>query len=149
LVLALSVSVLILSLIEQRQTVSQIAQQERTAPVYTRYVATFQEIGEVVNHSHRTVVLFGVYHYALMYHGRLLGETWPSPKGEHRETQEISTQKLLHRYSKKLSPEYFITSKGMLLPDEELRGFLTDSFPIAAQGDNYIVFDLRRKERSK
>jgi 4-amino-4-deoxy-L-arabinose transferase-like glycosyltransferase len=148
LVLALSISVLGLSLIEQRQTVSQIAQQERTARVYTRYVATFQAIGEVVNHSHRTLVLYGDYQYALMYHGRLLGETWPSPIGGHREKQEISTQRLFHRYSKKFSPEYLISSRGWLLLDEELRGFLTDSFPIAAQGDDYIVFDLRRKEGS-
>jgi 4-amino-4-deoxy-L-arabinose transferase-like glycosyltransferase len=148
LVLALSISVLGLSVIEQRQTISQIAQQERKAPVHTRYVATFKEIGEVVNHSHRTVILFGTNQYALMYHGRLLGETWPTVRRGDQEKQEISAQRLFHRlrYSKKFSPEYFITSREWLLLDEELRRFLTDRFPIAAQGDNYIVFDLRRKK---
>jgi 4-amino-4-deoxy-L-arabinose transferase-like glycosyltransferase len=152
LVLALSISVLILSVVEQRQTISQIAQQERTAPVYARYVAIFQEIGEVVNHSHRTVVLFGDYEYALMYHGRLLGDKWPSPihiGGRQERAREISAEERFHRYSKKLSPEYFITSKRWFLLDEELRDFLTENFPLAAQGDNYIVFDFRRKEESR
>jgi hypothetical protein len=157
LVLALSISVLVLSAVGNRQdsaysTSLMRAQQERAAS----YVATFQEIGEVVNHSRRTFVLFGGsqsrgpnYGFALMYHGRLLGETWPLPTqiGERQVGKRgISTEELFSRRYRKHSPEYFIISKGWWEREETkgLRTFLTENFPVAAQGDTYIVFDLRR-----
>ena len=156
-VLALSISVLVLSAIGNRQTSAystswMTAQQDRTAS----YLATFQEIGEVVDHSHRTLVLFGGsqsggpnYGFALMYHGRLLGETWPYPTHK-RDRQEgkrgIGTEELFSRRYRKHSPEYFIISKGWWEREETtgLRAFLTENFTVAAQGDTYIVFDLRR-----
>jgi hypothetical protein len=170
-VLALSLSVLILGivehklgLVEHKQSLAQIAKQERTASIYARYVATFQEIGEVVHHSHRALVLFGGPRYigqpdcgfALMYHGRLLGRTWPYPdrilqEGKIRLVQErrreISTQRRLDRYLKKHSSEYFIISKGWWEAEEtkDLRGILVKNFPITAQNDDYVVFDLRER----
>jgi hypothetical protein len=156
-VLALSISVLVLSAVGNRQTSAyssswMTAQQDRAAD----YVATFQEIGEVVNHSRRTLVLFGGsqsggpnYGFALMYHGHLLGETWPYPthKGDRQELKRgISTEELFSRRFRKHSPEYFIISKGWWEREETkgLRTFLTENFPVAAQGDTYVVFDLRR-----
>jgi hypothetical protein len=156
-ILALSISVLVLSVAGNRQTSAYstswvTAQQDRAAS----YVATFQEIGEVVNHSRRTFVLFGGsqsggpnYGFALMYHGHLLGETWPFPthKGDRQEWKRgISTEELFSRRFRKHSPEYFIISKGWWEREEtkDLRTFLTENFPVAAQGDTYIVFDLRR-----
>jgi hypothetical protein len=133
------------------------AQQERAAS----YVATFREIGEVVDHSRRTLVLFGGsqsggqnYGFALMYYGRLSGETWPWPThiGERQEGKRaITTEELFSRRSRKHSPEYFIISKGWWNREEtkDLRAFLTERFAVAAQGDAYIVFDLRRKEESR
>jgi hypothetical protein len=155
-VLALSISILVLSAVGNRQTSAYStswmrAQQDHAA----FYLATFQEIGEVVNHSRRTLVLFGGsqfggpnYGFALMYHGRLLGETWPYPssKGDLQENRGISTEELFSRRYRKHSPEYFIISKGWWNREEtkDLRSFLTENFPIAAQGDTYVVFDLRR-----
>jgi hypothetical protein len=156
-VLALSISVLILSAVGNWQmsaysTSWVTAQQARAAS----YVATFREIGEVVNHSRRTFVLFGGsqsrgpnYGFALMYHGRLSGETWPLPTqtGDRQEgKREISPEELFSRRYQKHSPEYFIISKGWWEREETtgLRTFLTENFPVVAQGDTYVVFDLRR-----
>jgi hypothetical protein len=156
-VLALSISVLVLSAVGNRQasaysTAWVRAQQDRAAS----YLATFQEIGEVVNHSDRTFILFGGsqtrgpnYGFALMYHGHLSGETWPLPTqiGERQEGKRaVTTEELFSRRYQKHSPEYFIISKGWWQRDEAtgLRTFLTENFPMAAQGDTYIVFDLRR-----
>jgi hypothetical protein len=161
-VLALSISVLVLSAVGNRQASAYSTgwvrvQQEHAAS----YVATFQEIGDVVDHSRRTFVLFGGfqsrgpnYGFALMYHGRISGETWPLPTqiGERQEGERgISTEELFSRRYRKHSPEYFIISKGWWNREEtkDLRAFLTDSFAVAAQGDTYIVFDLRRKEESR
>jgi hypothetical protein len=170
-ILALSLSVLILGvvehklgLVEHKQSVGLIAKQERTASIYAHYVATFQEIGEVVHHSHRALVLFGCPQYigqpncglALMYHGRLLGRTWPNPdrivqEGKIRLVQErrreISTERRFDRYLKKPSSEYFIISKGWWEAEEtkDLRGFLIKNFPMTARNDDYVVFDLRER----
>jgi hypothetical protein len=156
-VLALSISVLVLSAIGNRQASAYStgwvrAQQERAAS----YVATFREIGEVVDHSRRTFVLFGGslgrgpnYGFALMYHGRISGETWPlpTPIGERQEGKRgISTEELFSRRYRKHSPEYFIISRGWWEREETrgLRTLLTENYPMAAQGDSYVVFDLRR-----
>jgi hypothetical protein len=154
-VLGLSVSVLTLGVAEQRYWIGQIANQKRFAPVYESYVATFQEIGEVVDHSPRTLVLFESLPYvesgyALMYHGRLLGQMWPSPvqtvQHSGRE-REISTRERFDKYSKKYSPEYFIISKRSLRTREarDLRRFLTENFSTVAQDPIYVVFDLREE----
>jgi hypothetical protein len=84
-----------------------------------------------------------------MYHGRLSGETWPLPTQiEERQEgeREISTEELFSRRYRKHSPEYFIISNGWWEREETtgLRTFLTENFPVAAQSDTYVVFDLRR-----
>ena len=156
-VLALSISVLALSAAGNRQasaypTSSMRAQQDRAGS----YVATFKKIGEVVNHSRRTLVLFGGspsggpnYGFALMYYGRLSGETWPWPThlGERQVgTRADAAEELFSRRSRKHSPEYFIISRGWWNREETsgLRAFLTKNFPMMAQDDRYVVFDLRR-----
>ncbi len=84
-----------------------------------------------------------------MYHGRISGETWPLPTqlGERQEGERgISTEELFSRRYRKHSPEYFIISKGWWNREETtgLRTFLTEQFPVTAQGGTYVVFDLRR-----
>jgi 4-amino-4-deoxy-L-arabinose transferase-like glycosyltransferase len=162
-VLALSTSVLVLSALGNKQTSAYStswmrAQQERAAS----YVATFQEIGDVVNHSRRTLVLFGGYittayywepdyTYAVMYHGRFLGDEWPYPiQAGNLQEQESTAEKLFYRRYRRDSPEYLIISKGWWNREETtgLRTFLTENFTLAGQGDDYIVFDLGRKEGS-
>jgi hypothetical protein len=156
-VLALSSSVLVLSAAGNRQASaypisSMRAQQNRDAS----YIATFKKIGEVVDHSRRTLVLFGGspsggpnYGFALMYYGHLLGETWPWPT--HKEERQkgkraVTTKELFSRRDRKHSPEYFIISRGWWNREEvkDLRTFLTENYPMVAQGDRYVVFDLRR-----
>ena len=158
-VLALSILALILSAIGNRQATGWLPVQPDRA---TADVATFREIGEVVDHSRRTIVLFGLYTnqgyypepeytYALMYHGQFLGDNWPYPsqKGERREeTRENRAEKLFFRRYSKYSPEYFIISKGwwMRQGTEDLKTFLTENYRVSAQGDNYVVFDLKNKD---
>jgi hypothetical protein len=154
-VLGLSVSVLTLGVAEQRYWIGQIANQKRFAPVYESYVATFQEIGEVVDHSPRTLVLYEPLPYvesgyALMYHGRFSGQLWPSPvqTAQHPGGErEISTRERFDKYSKRYSPEYFIISQRSWRTREarDLRRFLTENFSTVAQDPSYVVFDLREE----
>jgi hypothetical protein len=170
-VLALSLSVLIvgmveykLGLVEYKSSISHIAEQERVAPIYARYVATLQEIGEVVDHSDRTLFLYGCPRFvgesncgwALMYHGRLSGHSWQYPERIIREgriqmvldnKRDIDTERRFSQRLKNRSPEYFIMSKGWWKVEEtkELRRLLTENFPVTARGADYVVFHLTEK----
>jgi len=88
-----------------------------------------------------------------MYPGRISGETWPLPplRGERQEGERgVSTEELFSRRYRKHSPEYFIISKGWWEREEttDLRALLTENFPVVAQNDTYVVFDLRRNPDS-
>jgi Dolichyl-phosphate-mannose-protein mannosyltransferase len=152
-IVALSVSALVLAAAEQRQTISEIAGQERTASEYAHWVETYEEIGQVANHSHRTLIFFSGeyafdYGWPLMYHGRLAGENWPYPwevEGNQRAGPE-----LINTLYPKRPPEYFILSKnwwakkykGRFEDYRDLKRFLK-GFP-RTRGGQYIVFDLRK-----
>jgi len=157
LVLGLSLSVLVLSVAEHRHEIEQVAYQKRLWPVNASFVATYQEIGETVDHSYRTLILFGYpylggasYGNALMYHGRLLGHEWRQPDqvalpsaGRRAMTAEAS----LRKYSRKYSPEYFIISTAWWQAPQssELRRFLIEHFSRIAWDRDYVVFDLTKK----
>ena len=170
-VLAFSLSVLVvgiaeykLGLVEYGSSITRIAEQQRVAPIYARYVAAFQEIGQAVNHSDRTLFLYGCPRYvgqpncgwALMYHGRLSGHSWPYPERIVREgkiqmvideKREINAERRLSQYLKNRSPEYFIISQGWWKAEEtkDLRRLLTENFPMTARGAGYVVFDLTER----
>jgi hypothetical protein len=149
---ALLVSALILGVVvENRQTILKIVEQERYAEErWEPRIKTYQEMGQVVNHSRHTLVLVHWdYGNSLAYHGRLAKEAWPSPTELQVEERlgkpESSVEKRFDALSSKHSPEYFIITKNWYWDAEyqDLRGFLTKNYTLMAQGDDYIVFDLR------
>jgi 4-amino-4-deoxy-L-arabinose transferase-like glycosyltransferase len=158
LIVALAVSALVLAAAEQRrpttdEKLSEMAGQERTASEYARWVATYEEIGQVVNHSHRTVIFFsGVDLYdrgwPLMYHGRLSGKSWPYPWQLVSE-RRLSPEERIETLYPKRPPDYFIISKYWWVKgkrSEDLRHLerILKGFP-KTRGERYIVFDLREQ----
>jgi len=156
-VLALFISALVLGAREHRDTLLEIANQDQLVSKYAHDIAIEQEIGEVVNHSRDTLLLFGNnrdYGYPLEYHGRLSGVQWPRPNTipntMTREDQEMrgpSAEELFNTVYLEHSPEYFIISKKFWKSEEykDLRDFLTENFPLMVEDDDYVVFDLRKK----
>ncbi len=149
----LLVSVLIVGVVvESRQAILEIAKQDRAAKRYERRVATYQEIGEAVDHSRRTLLLVNWdYGYSLAYHGWLAGEPWPYPVDlqldEQLGRQGFSIDEHFDTLYSEHSPEYFIITRKWWEDEEheDLRNFLTENFPMTAQEDDYVVFDLREK----
>jgi 4-amino-4-deoxy-L-arabinose transferase-like glycosyltransferase len=151
---ALLVSALILGVVvENRQTILKIVEQERYAEErWAPRIATYQEIGQVVNHSRHTLVLVHWdYGNSLAYHGRLAKKAWPPPAQLQVEERlgrgRRSVEKRFDALSSEHPPEYFIITKNWYWDAEyqDLRGFLTKNFTLMAQGDDYVVFDLRDK----
>ena len=118
-------------------------------PQIERKVEAQQQIGELVNHSTRTIFLSGDYGVPLEYHGLLSGSSWPlqwdlewerlaglkSQGGEERFTTRFAQD----------SPEYFIVEdlrEFEMQPD--LKRFLS-KFPIVSQSNDYLIFKLKER----
>lgn len=114
-----------------------------------------QEVGQLVAHSAKTIYLDAKYWgWPLMYYGELAGRVWP-----HKSTTKaydptwqvkgwISPEERLSAFSSEYLPEYFIiTDLDEYKKQAELRQLLTQKFPILAQTDDYLIFDLREASK--
>jgi hypothetical protein len=123
---------------------SELARQD-----FDHQVRTYEEVGEAVHHSMNTVFLTEDYGYPLEYYGWLHGKWWPcvsyqSAYGLPGLSDVDAKDRFLEEYAGS-SPEYFIiTNFEELDVQPDLRSYLTQNFPIAAQTEDYLVFDLRR-----
>ena len=110
-------------------------------------VRIYQEIGEAVHHSTNTVFLDGYAGYALEYHGWLCGRNWPFAWRAYG-LPGLPVLDAEERFAKDYadsSPEYFIITNLLAFEEQsDLRSFLTENFPLVAQTEDYLVFDLRR-----
>jgi dolichyl-phosphate-mannose-protein mannosyltransferase len=131
---------------------------------YEGRAKTYRKIGEDVGHSPRTLFLAPEYGYSLMYHGGLSrGNYWPPLEELDWEKNlglpQPSTEERFDAIYSEHSPEYFIVvtpfddyghemnwnSEGNSREYNELRNLLTENFPVTAEDDYYVVFDLREK----
>ena len=109
-----------------------------------------RQIGEVVNHSTRTIFLAEAYGYPLRYYGELFGACWPRQEDlkvrKQRRLEELNIPRRFGGLMKKWSPEYFIVAD---LEDfegqKELKDFLTSRFGVFAESDKYLIFDLTKE----
>jgi hypothetical protein len=167
-VLSLLVIAVIFAVVEQRITIFGIAQQAGGAkPFPGRYegsaliadygarAKTYEEIGEIVGHSRRTIFSAPDFGYPLLYHGRLDGEYWPTPdmmgwwQSRGRTEAHLggagTRRELFDNWYTEVSPEYFIVIKSEGWKDDrQLRRLLSRHFPKVARDRDYLVFDLRK-----
>jgi hypothetical protein len=164
----------VLSTVEHRDVFLGIAQQAQGKAFPGRYMGqttianyegrakVYQEIGEIVNHSSRTLFLAPEFGFSLMYHGRLSGEAWPGPGPKQprggpapSRAEQRSTEKRFNALYSEHSPDYFIVvsrftqrnRKADFWKSEEYEGLkrlLTENFPVVVVSDDFIVFDLRK-----
>jgi 4-amino-4-deoxy-L-arabinose transferase-like glycosyltransferase len=109
-----------------------------------------REIGELVNHSTKTIFLSGDYGVPLEYHGLLSGSPWPLASDlEWEHLAGLKSQTARERFNTwfaKASPEYFIVDNLTEFEQQkDLKQFLVKNFAALAQSEQYIIFDLRRK----
>jgi hypothetical protein len=109
---------------------------------------TAAEIGAVVRHTPRAVVLAADYGGALEYHGRLAG--WPWPLASDLEWERLAgvpplgAEERFRRWFAPLAPEYFVVADRRELDGQpDLAAFLAGRYPVVASAERYVVFDLR------
>ena len=116
-------------------------------------IAVWQEIGEIVNHSNRTIFLAQAYGYPLRYYGQLFGAPWPRQQDlevrKLRRLEALDIQTHFEKLTKKWSPEYFIVADlADFARQTDLKDLLTTTFGLCAETDEYLIFDLTRRIES-
>lgn len=107
-----------------------------------------EEIGEHVGHSSNTVFLDPTYGRYLQYYGWIAGVWWPTKADLRKERLTVgerlpAEERFYSEYSD-LNPEYFIVTPLKQFEEQpDLKEFLA-RFVIVAQGENYLIFDLRK-----
>ena len=124
---------------------------DRTAMTLKREIAKAPEIGELVNHSTRTLYLSPFEGLPLLYHGKISGLRYAysgdviakfiSGVAEKTDMKAIFDPQYVG-----FEPEFFIVTEFLEFRRfSELREFLTQNFPLFARGPDYLIFDLRKR----
>lgn len=129
------------------------------------------KVGEIVNHSTRTIFLAPSFGKPLMYDAWIAGETWPTgwylwKKWKERESSASALvdhenflknfkmsseeiQKLFESQYGLSHPEYFIITDFEEFKEQPgLKEFLEKNFSVLAATDWYLIFDLRHKNNT-
>lgn len=120
-----------------------------------------KEIGERVEHSSNTIFLTPDFGRVLAYYGELSGLPWPTREslyGRRLRGTKIPNIKedftpeniaiLYQGKSIKYSPDFFIiTAFDEFDRQTDLKDFLKANFPVFAQSNDYLIFDLRKMHK--
>ena len=114
-----------------------IAEDFRAEPAY------WQTVGEAIPANADVIALAQDYGYRLMYYGWRRVDLWPLASGlAEVRGNTINTEKTFAEMA--AGKDYFlVTSFNQLDKQPDLKKIL-DGYPIAAQGDGYVLYDLRK-----
>ena len=113
---------------------------------YRHEPAHWANIGEVLDHNPSVVGLVHDYGNRLAYYGWVTPKIWP-PLGQQnlRELQGKPAIEVQEWFDKRAGNKDFflVTMKNQFEKQPELKKLLYDNFPVYAEGDGYLIFDLR------
>ena len=110
-----------------------------------------EEIGRLVEHSTRTLLLSPYGGRALKYHGQFSGDAWPTLGDINAEKlvgmPQLSIEARFNELNNNLQADYFIiTNFEEFEAQENLKEYLTTKFPSRIKkDDDYLIFDLRKE----
>jgi len=116
-------------------------------------VRVSQKVGELLNHSTNTVFLARTFGAPLRYHGQIAGSWWFDQSFrrylEARGKKPPDVVQYFDRMYDKQAPDYFIvTDLKELERQPQLKEILTSRFPVLSQSNDYVIFDLRKKDNT-
>lgn len=113
---------------------------------YRHEPAHWANIGEIIDHNPAVVGLVHDYGNRLAYFGWVTPKIWP-PLGQQnlRELQGKPAIEVQEWFNKRAGNKDFflVTMKNQFEKQPELKKLLYDNFPVYAEGDGYLIFDLR------
>jgi hypothetical protein len=108
--------------------------------------AHWAKIGEVLDHNPSVVGLVHDYGNRLTYYGWVTPKIWP-PLGQQniRKLQGKPAIEVKEWFDERAGNKDFflVTMKNQFEKQPELKKLLEDNFPIYAEGDGYLIYDLR------
>jgi len=108
--------------------------------------AHWANIGDIIDHNPAVVGLVHDYGNRLSYFGWVTPKIWP-PLGQQnlRELQGKPAIEVQEWFNKRAGNKDFflVTMKNQFEKQPELKNLLYDNFPVYAEGDGYLIFDLR------
>ncbi|HJW90066.1 MAG TPA: hypothetical protein VJ436_05445, partial [Anaerolineales bacterium] len=124
------------------------ARVELSAENYRHEPAYWQEIGDQLGHSSSVVALTHDYGNRLAYYGWITPQVW-LPSGHLENYRELrgGSPLVVQDWFAELTgnQDYFlVTLINQLEKQPELKELLYQNYAIFAQGDGYIIFDLRK-----
>jgi 4-amino-4-deoxy-L-arabinose transferase-like glycosyltransferase len=106
----------------------------------------YQDLGNLIGHDKSVVEVSGDYGYRLAYFGWVNGTYWPS-------TMDVNVRELAGQSGPDFAAEFaqyaagkdlfVITSLDELNRQPELQKYLADHYPVQAQGEGYLIYNLR------
>ncbi len=129
---------------------------------FEREVEMAKEIGEIVGHSTNNLFLTHNFGRVIAYNGEFSGLSWPTSFSlrDRRERGLVPLEKeelfnprylTIRTHGKyiKYTPDFFIITEFSEFEEQvDLREFLNTNFPVIAQTEDYIIFDLRKMSRN-
>ena len=113
---------------------------------YRHEPAHWANIGEIIDHNPSVIGLVHDYGNRLSYFGWVTPKIWP-PLGQQslRELQGKPAIEVKVWFDKRAENKDFflVTMKNQFEKQPELKKLLYDNFPVYAEGDGYLIFDLR------
>jgi hypothetical protein len=120
-------------------------------PSLKRRVEAAHAVGALVNHTRRAVFLSGDYGLPLEYHGQMSGVPWPLASDlDWEDLAGVRHKSVEERFASLPEKEaeafdyFIILDYSEFEQQPALRKFLRERFPIRAQTDEYLIFDLTR-----
>ncbi len=106
------------------------------------------EIGGIVNHSSKTILLAFDFGKSLRYHGEIAGSWWPSrfdlQTNDMNGLPKLSVTERFQKMTTDNTPDYFIVTNFIEFNAQpELKQFLISRFPVVAQTKDYLIFNLK------
>ncbi|MBT3314150.1 MAG: phospholipid carrier-dependent glycosyltransferase [Anaerolineae bacterium] len=118
---------------------------ELRATDYRPLAESYREAGDLLRDQGKTVALSEDYGYRMNYWGWLNVTPWPSAGDLWYQEKRGDPQNFAQSFNKHAKDRSFflVTDFEEWEVQEELRNYLTQNYPLFAEGNNYLIFDLR------
>ena len=112
---------------------------------YRPLAQTYREVGDLLRDEGKVVALSEDYGYRLNYWGWLNVTHFPSAGDLWYQEKRGDPQDFAQTFNKYIEGHSFflVTDFDEWALQENLRDYLTENYPLYAEGDGYLVFDLR------
>jgi 4-amino-4-deoxy-L-arabinose transferase-like glycosyltransferase len=112
---------------------------------YRPLAETYREAGDLLRDQGKVVALSEDYGYRMNYWGWLNVTPWPSAGDLWYQEKRGDPQSFSQTFNKYAKDRAFflVTDFAEWELQEELRNYLTINYPLFAEGDGYLTFDLR------